>query len=78
MNRCCRTCEWFKCGECTRDEMRNSLEEIIGEITVDMKEEVTNPMVLRIIDIVGDAIIERSADMNFIPPNLEFYCKYYE
>ena len=78
MNKCCRTCKWFRGGGCTLDEMKTNMDEILGEIVADMREEVTNPMVLRIIDIVGDAMIERSADMNFIPPNHEFYCKYYE
>ena len=78
MNKCCRTCEWFRSGECTRDEMKNNLDDVLDMIVGDMREGIANPMVLRVIDVVGDAILERCAEMNFIPPNHEFYCKYYE
>ena len=78
MNRCCRTCVWFRGGGCVREEMKNNLEDILEEIIVNMKRGITNPMVLNVVDVIGDAIIERSSEMKFIPPNHEFYCKYYE
>ena len=78
MNRCCLTCELFRCGECNCNEMKYNLEDVLDIIVGDMKEGITNQMVLRVIDIVGDEILDRCEEMNFIPPNHEFYCKYYE
>lgn len=79
MEKCCRTCKWFRGGDCTLDEMSIDLEGVLDEVIINMKEGITNPMVLNVIDVIGDAIIERSVGINFIPPDYdEFYCKYYE
>ena len=79
MDKCCRTCKWFRNGECTLDEMKNDIENVIDEIVVDMLYGVKDPMIRKVISTIGDAMIERSVEKKFVPrDHTEFYCSYYE
>ena len=82
MDKCCRTCKWFRNGECHNDDMtlkREFIEEVIEDIFVDMKVSANESHLRSVIAVFEEVVFSRVKDVNFVPhDHTEFYCNYYE
>ena len=82
MDKCCRTCKWFRSGICEHEDMmikREELGEIISDIFEDVKMDATESYLMEVVQSFENVILSRIDDVNFTPSNIsEFYCEHYE
>ena len=82
MDKCCRTCKWFRNETCHSDEMvlkREFIEEVIEDIFTGIKADANKHHLRSVVVGFEEIVLSRVEDVNFTPPDYdEFYCKYYE
>lgn len=82
MNKCCRTCKWFRNLKCNSDDVvvkREVIEEIISDIFTGMKVDANGVHLRSMVQGFEEVVLSRVEDVDFTPPDYdEFYCKYYE
>ena len=82
MDKCCRTCKWFRDGFCEHEEMMikcDQLEEVISDIFLEVKADAKESYLREVVQGFENVIISRIEDVKFEPFNIsEFYCKHYE
>ena len=82
MDKCCRTCKWFRGGFCEHEEMMikcDQLEEVISDIFLEVKADAKESYLREVVQGFENVIISRIEDVKFEPFNIsEFYCKHYE
>lgn len=82
MDKCCRTCKWFRNEECHNDDMtlkHEFLEDVIGDILMKMKMDAKESYLRDVVRGFEEVILSRVEDVNFVPNDHSgFYCKYYE
>ena len=82
MNKCCRTCKWFRNETCHNDDMtlkREFIEDVIDEIFMKMKTDAKESYLREVVRGFEEVILSRVEDVNFVPNDHSgFYCKYYE
>lgn len=84
MDKCCRTCKWFRSGVCKHPDMitnRDSFECAIGDAFGKLESRTKEIYIIKILETVCEAVMTElsKATVSFIPADdSEFHCCYYE